>query len=72
MIYAYYDFCIIVPAIPAGSIELGMPGSLIVKAGKHRFTGPAYRSPELNTWSLDLFEHMPRIPLNPADLPLSE
>ncbi|NMG67391.1 type VI secretion system tip protein VgrG, partial [Azoarcus indigens] len=58
--------------IAGGNIELGMPGSLIVKAGKHRFTGPAYRSPELNAGSLDLFEKMPRIPLDPADLPLSE
>ncbi|NMG37421.1 DUF2345 domain-containing protein, partial [Azoarcus sp. TTM-91] len=58
--------------IAGGNIELGMPGSLIVKAGKHRFTGPAYRSPELNAWSLDLFEKMPRIPVAPTDLPLSE
>lgn len=58
--------------IAGGNIELGMPGSLIVKAGKHSFTGPAYRSPELNTGSLDLFEKMPRIPLDPTDLPLSE
>ncbi|NBF06980.1 DUF2345 domain-containing protein, partial [Pseudomonas sp. Fl5BN2] len=37
--------------LKGGNIELGMPGSFIVKAADHHLVGPAYASTTFNSWA---------------------
>ena len=47
-----------------GNIELGMPGTLTVKAAKHDFVGPGYASIEANSWPQSTFDERVRIVRN--------
>lgn len=55
--------------LKGGNIELGMPGTFTVKAGKHSLVGPAHASTAFNTWSKAPFDERVRVVRGGKPLP---